>query len=79
MPGDIQSAVCWYRERERHRDPVPFVVLRRDISAVSAHDLSRDGEAEAGPTELTLDLKPGTYFFQCDVHPATMLGTLIVN
>jgi plastocyanin len=35
----------------------------------------------AGPTKqmLTLDLKPGTYYFQCDVHLATMSGTLTVN
>jgi plastocyanin len=35
----------------------------------------------AGPTkqELTLVLKPGTYYFQCDVHLATMSGTLTVN
>jgi plastocyanin len=36
---------------------------------------------EAGPVkqELTLDLKPGTYYFQCDVHPTTMTGTLTVS
>ncbi len=34
-----------------------------------------------GPAKqvLTLDLKPGTYYFQCDVHLATMSGTLTVN
>lgn len=36
---------------------------------------------EAGPTkqELTIDFKPGTYYFQCDVHPTTMTGTLTVS
>jgi plastocyanin len=36
---------------------------------------------EAGPVkqELTLDLKAGSYFYQCDVHPTTMIGTLTVS
>ena len=36
---------------------------------------------EAGPVkqELTLDLKAGSYFYQCDVHPTTMTGTLTVS
>ena len=42
----------------------------------------------ATPTELTVPgatstydvnaLKPGTYFFRCDVHPSTMTGTFVV-
>jgi plastocyanin len=36
---------------------------------------------EAGPVKqvLTLDLKAGSYFYQCDVHPTTMTGTLTVS
>ena len=36
---------------------------------------------EAGPVkqELTLELKAGSYFYQCDVHPTTMTGTLTVT
>lgn len=36
---------------------------------------------EAGPTkqELTIELKAGSYYFQCDVHPTTMSGTLTVS
>lgn len=38
-------------------------------------------DLEAGPIkqELKLDLTAGSYFFQCDVHPATMKGTLTVS
>jgi plastocyanin len=35
-----------------------------------------------GPAQTTVDassLKPGTYFFQCDVHPTTMTGSLSVG
>ena len=36
---------------------------------------------EAGPAkqELTIDLRPGSYYFQCDIHPTTMTGTLTVS
>lgn len=35
----------------------------------------------AGPIkqELTLNLSPGEYYFQCDVHPTTMKGTITVQ
>ncbi len=38
-------------------------------------------ELETGPLKqtLTLDLEPGEYFYQCDAHPTTMSGTLIVE
>lgn len=38
-------------------------------------------EIAPGPTTqtLTLDLEPGTYYYQCDVHPTTMTGTLTVS
>lgn len=38
-------------------------------------------ELEAGPVTqtLTVTLEPGSYFFVCDVHPATMEGTLQVE
>jgi len=38
-------------------------------------------ELEAGPVKqtLTVTLDPGTYFFVCDAHPATMAGTLEVE
>jgi plastocyanin len=34
-----------------------------------------------GPTTqtLTIDLAASTYYYQCDVHPTTMNGTLTVN
>jgi plastocyanin len=38
-------------------------------------------ELEVGPIKqtLTLELEPGSYFYQCDAHPATMSGTLTVT
>jgi len=38
-------------------------------------------ELEVGPLvqELTLELDAGTYFYQCDAHPATMAGILTVT
>jgi len=38
-------------------------------------------DLEAGPATqtLTLNLEAGEYFYQCDAHPATMFGTLIVE
>jgi plastocyanin len=38
-------------------------------------------ELESGPIEqeLTVELEPGTYFYQCDSHPTTMKGTLTVS
>ena len=38
-------------------------------------------ELEAGPVTqtLTVTFEPGTYFFLCDVHPATMAGTIEVE
>lgn len=38
-------------------------------------------ELEIGPVEqtLTMELEPGTYFYQCDAHPTTMKGILTVT
>lgn len=38
-------------------------------------------DLETGPVKqsLTLDLKAGDYFFQCDAHPTTMKGKLTVT
>lgn len=38
-------------------------------------------EVAAGPAKhsVTLELQKGSYFYQCDVHPTTMMGKLIVG
>jgi plastocyanin len=38
-----------------------------------------DLEAGLIQQELTVELEPGTYYYQCDAHPATMYGTLTVE
>lgn len=45
-------------------------------------DVLGQTEVEQGPTMQTLELGPldaGEYWYQCDVHPITMTGTLIVG
>ncbi len=40
------------------------------------------GEVVTGPTQVDYEvppLEPGEYFFQCDVHPTTMTGTVTVG
>jgi len=36
-------------------------------------------KAGPGTESMTFDLTPGTYYYQCDVHPTTMNGTLTVS
>lgn len=38
-------------------------------------------QPQSGPSTSTLDatLEPGTYFYQCDIHPSQMQGTLKVT
>ncbi len=38
-------------------------------------------QPESGPSTSTLDvtLEPGTYFYQCDIHPSQMQGTIKVT
>ncbi len=40
------------------------------------------GDVVTGPTQTTYNvqaLPPGTYYFQCDVHPGQMSGTIVVH
>lgn len=41
----------------------------------------RKSELERGPEVqiLSMDLQPGSYFYDCEVHPASMTGTLLVR
>ena len=41
----------------------------------------RKSELERGPEvqTLSMDLQPGSYFYDCEVHPASMTGTLLVR
>ena len=44
-------------------------------------ELAGGTELKAGPVEqtLTMTLEAGSYYYQCDAHPATMSGTLTVE
>jgi plastocyanin len=73
-PGTIAIAIDNRDEGVPHN----FAVYRSEddlAEPLAATDI------ESGPVtqEVTFDLKAGEYFFQCDVHPATMRGTLIVE
>jgi plastocyanin len=59
---------------------IPHNIQFFDGSDSSATSLGATSIA-TGPIkqELTLNLSPGTYYFQCDVHPTTMKGTLTVQ
>lgn len=51
-------------------------------SGPPAKDLVAATELEPGPTTQRLTvpaLEPGRYFYQCDAHPTTMTGTLMVT
>jgi plastocyanin len=56
-----------------------------NVAVYPGDDASQDPlgatELESGPIEqeLSLTLEAGEYFYQCDVHPTTMKGTLKVS
>lgn len=58
--------------------PHNFHVFRGNGSSGESIDLTT---ITSGPVvqRLDLQLEAGTYFFQCDVHPNQMKGTLAVN
>jgi plastocyanin len=60
--------------------------VSHNVHVFRGNDTSGDDigstEIEAGAIQQTLvlgDLAPGSYFYQCDVHPAQMMGTLTVS
>jgi hypothetical protein len=56
------------------------VALYTDSSATTA--LAPPGAIITGPANETVvvpPLKPGSYFYRCDVHPTVMTGTLVVK
>lgn len=65
-----------------HRDdgvPHNFAIYQSQEAYESGEDALAASRIEPGPVvqEIEVDgLAAGDYFFQCDVHPTTMLGTL---
>lgn len=75
VPADTPFTIAF-----NNQDPgVPHnVAIYTDESATEPLFV---GELVTGPGEVTYEvgpLDPGTYFFRCDVHPATMTGTFLV-
>ena len=66
---------------ENHDNGIPHnvhVFVGGDASGASVGST----EIETGAVQQTLelgDLAPGSYFYQCDVHPSQMMGTLTVS
>jgi plastocyanin len=63
-----------------NRDSVPHNISIYTNSA--ATDTVYRGEIVSNSTvnyQFMAPVKPGTYFFRCDVHPTVMTGSFIVN
>ena len=62
-----------------NQDTAPHNV---SIYTESGGDALFQGEVITGPDQIDYEVppqEPGEYFFQCDVHPTTMTGTLTVG
>jgi plastocyanin len=66
---------------ENRDEGIPHNVHFFSGADASGEDLAATAiEAGAGGQTLALgDLAPGAYFYQCDVHPSQMTGTLTVS
>ena len=61
-----------------NQEPIPHNVA---IYTEQGGEKLFGGEVVSGPTETTYEippLDPGSYYFQCDLHPTTMTGTVTV-
>ena len=58
-------------------------IAPEDLAADSGDENLFTGDVVTGPTEVTYEpetgLEAGKYFFQCSVHPTTMVGILTVT
>ena len=71
-----------FDNRDESGIPHNFAIYDSQEAAEAQEPALEATEVEAGPLvqELAVDgLAAGDYFFQCDVHPTTMLGTLTVE
>ena len=74
LPAGAPSVIAF-----ENRDPDPHNV---SIYTEDGGEQLFEGEIVPGPTQVEYNvpaLEPGEYFFQCDVHPTTMTGTVTVG
>ncbi|MEO8423571.1 MAG: cupredoxin domain-containing protein [Actinomycetota bacterium] len=74
-PADTDFTICFDNQD-------PSVQHNVDVFDQQGGTSLAAGNVITGPAQELLDvtaLKPGTYFYQCDIHPPTMTGTLTVK
>ena len=74
LPAGAASVISF-----ENRDPDPHNI---SIYTEQGGEQLFEGEVVPGPTQIDYEVppqEPGEYFFQCDVHPTTMTGTLTVG
>lgn len=74
LPAGAPSVIAF-----ENRDPDPHNV---SIYTEQGGDALFQGEIITGPDQIDYEVppqEPGEYFFQCDVHPTTMTGTVTVG
>jgi plastocyanin len=78
-PGKKPFVICFDNADSTQHN---VAIFKSQQEATSGGAALFTGEIVQGPTKIEYKvntLQPGSYFFQCDVHPAVMTGTLSVK